>query len=301
MPKTSVVIATYNNAEFLPEVLDSIFNQTYKDLEVIIVDDASTDNTPEVLKRYEGRIITERFPENRGSAAGWNRAIELARGEYIVLASGDDAWLPERLEEQIRVLDTQPDIGLVYCRVVTIDEKGNPLRTPSTKKYPSGKIFLDLFMDENFVSPTAIFRKPLVEKAGILDESLKLCQDYDFAIRHARYTETYFLDKVLLKYRKHTGSVTTGKRHNAFVYQRQVIDKIWNMFKDDPESGLTAKLYRQRLIRQALKEGRYYLRHHEPPQARAVLKSALALSPFHPAVWFQYLRAILSTVWARKR
>lgn len=150
MPKVSIAIASYNNAKFLPEVLDSIFNQTYKDFEVIIVDDASTDNTQEALANYKDKIIFERLPQNRGSATAWNRAINLAEGDYIVLAAADDTWLPERLTEQVSILDKHPKIGIVYSRSITTDENNNPIgKEHSSKAYPTGKVFLDLFLYVN--------------------------------------------------------------------------------------------------------------------------------------------------------
>lgn len=295
MPKVSVAIASYNNAKFLPEVLDSIFSQTYNDFEVIIIDDASTDNTQETLANYKDKIILEKLPQNSGSAAAWNCAINLAKGEHIVLAAADDTWLPERLTEQVSILDKNPKIGLVYSRSITTDENNNPIvKEHSSKAYPTGKVFLDLFLYENFMSPTVIFRKSLLEQSGLMDESLRFCQDYDFYLRLTRHTEAGFVDKVLLKYRKHPGSVTTDKRHNAFIYQRKVVDKIWNMFKDDPELELTYKLYCKRLVKQCLKEGRYYLRHKESQLARASLKEALKYSPFNSVVIYHYLRTLFS-------
>jgi glycosyltransferase involved in cell wall biosynthesis len=294
MNKVSITIASYNNSKFLPEVLESIFNQTYNDFEIIVVDDASTDNTQEVAKQFNGKIIYERLPENRGSPVAWNKAISLARGEYIVLAAADDVWLPERLAEQVKILDSQKHIGLVYGKCITTDENGIPLREPSNRKYPSGKVFLDLFLNDNFMpASTVIFRKDLLVKSGMLDEALRLCQDYDFYMRLSRYTEVAFINKPIVKYRKHPGSVTTGKRHNAFAFQRKAIYKIWTMFKDDKESGLTYEIYRKRLVKQCLKEGRYYLRYKEKLLARESLREALKTSPFNPAVLFQYLRTLL--------
>jgi len=294
MTKVSVAIASYNNAKFLPEVLESIFNQTYKDFEIIVMDDASTDNTQEAINRFKDKIIYERLPENRGSPTAWNKAISLATGKYIVLAAADDVWLPERLSEQLKILDNQQNIGLVYGKCITTDEKGTPMREPSNRKYPSGKIFLDLFLNDNFMpASTVIFRRELLAKSGMLDEALRLCQDYDFYLRLCRYTEAAFVDKPIVKYRKHPGSVTTGKRHNAFAFQRKVIYKIWSMFKDDKESELTYEIYRKRLVKQCLKEGRYYLRYKEKLLARESLQEALKTSPFNPAVLFQYLRTLI--------
>jgi glycosyltransferase involved in cell wall biosynthesis len=294
MPKISVVIAAYNNGKFLPEVLESIFNQTENDFEIIVVDDASDDNTQEVMQQYRNKAVYVRLPENSGSAVAWNKAIELSRGEYVVLAAADDSWLPDRLELQAKVLDENPDIGLVYGRCITVDEKGNPLKEDIIHKaQPTGKVFLELFRRDNFMpASTVMFRKTLLAKSGRLDSAFRLCQDYDFYMRLARYTETAFVDKVLVKYRKHAGSVTTGKRHNAFAFQRKAIDKIWNLCKTDIESGLTEELYRKRLVKQSLKEGRYYLRRKEKSLARESLREGFKYSRFNLSLVFQYLRAM---------
>ena len=295
MPKVTVAIAAYNNAKFLPEVLDSILSQTYKDFEIIVVDDASTDATPQIAERYKDKIIYLKQEQNKGSAAAWNRAFQEAKGEYIVLAASDDTWLPERLEEQVKVLDAKQNIGIVYCHCVTTDEKGDVIRDKDeSEKLPFGRVLKDLFMTSNFMpASTVIFRKSLLKKSGMLDEELRLCQDYDLYMRLARHTETAFINKILIKYRRHLGSVSTDKRYKAFEYQRKVIDKIWNKFKDDEEAGINNKMYYKRLFKQAVKEGRYYLRHGKPDLAREKLKEALKYRPFSISILFNYLRTLI--------
>ncbi|MBI4834400.1 MAG: glycosyltransferase [Planctomycetes bacterium] len=294
MPKISVVIAAYNNGKFLPEVLESIFSQTEKNFEIIVVDDASEDNTQEIMQQYRNRVVYVRLAANGGSAIAWNKAIELAKGEYIVLAAADDVWMPDRLELQAKVLDEKPEISLVYGKCITVDEKGNPLKEDIIHKtHPAGKVFLELFSRDNFMpASTVMFRKALLAKSGMLDSAFRLCQDYDFYMRLARYSEAAFVDKVLVKYRKHAGSVTTGKRHNAFAFQRKVIDKIWNLYKADIESGITEGLYHKRLVKQSLKEGRYYLRRKEKSLARESLREGFKYSLFNLSLLFQYLRTM---------
>ena len=291
MPKVSVTIAAYNNARYLPETLDSIFNQTFKDFEIILVDDASTDNTAEVLKPYQGRIVYSRQAKNQGSAAAWNQAIKQARGEYIALAASDDVWLPEKLQLQIDLFEKNRKLGLVYGRIISIDESGRQLRpAKEDRQYPDGQVFVDLFLRSNFVAAsTALIRKEAIDRAGLLDEAFRLCQDYDFYLRIAREFDFGFIDQVLIRYRRHTGSVSTGKRHRAFDYQRQVIDKMWGL-KDE---RITELLYHQRLAQQYAKEGRYYLRHDDKQLARESFAKSLKYRPLWAGTIFKYLLTYL--------
>ncbi|MEK7448392.1 MAG: glycosyltransferase [Planctomycetota bacterium] len=310
MIKVSITIAAYNNAQYLPETLDSIFNQTYKNFEVIIVDDASTDNTTEVLKVYRDRIKYHRFDVNQGSASAWNEAIRQATGEYIALAAADDVWMPDKLELQMALFEQQPHLGLVYGRIISVDEAGQSLpkhlrqrrislRLNWDKQYPIGPVFTELFMRSNFVpASTALIKKKAIEQTGWLDESLRLCQDYDFYLRIAHDFEFGFVDKVLVKYRRHPGSVSTGKRHRAFDYQRQVIDKMWRLFgsetlKVSDGKPITKILYRRRLAQQYAKEGRYYLRHGNKQLARESLARSLKYQPFRFGTLVKYLLTYL--------
>ncbi len=111
MPKVSVIIPTYNRAHFLCEALDSALSQTFKDFEIIIVDDGSTDNTKQVLEKYGSRIYYI-YQENKGRAEARNTGIRRAKGEHIAFLDDDDIWLPNKLEKQVFFLDARPDIGI---------------------------------------------------------------------------------------------------------------------------------------------------------------------------------------------
>ena len=291
MPLVSVTIAAYNNAAFLPETLDSIFAQTCSELEVIVVDDASHDDTTQRLEPYRGRILYQRSPENRGAAAAWNQALRRARGEFVALSAADDPWRPNRLARQLEVFHAHPEVGLVYGRMVSVDEERLPLRRRrrADRPLPKGWVFPDLFLRENFVSPTALIRREAIERVGLLDEEFRVAQDYEWYLRIAAAYPFGCVDAVLVEYRKHPGSVTTGKRHRAFPYQRKAIEKMWRLY---PEL-IAREMYDRRRLHQYLKEARYYLRHGESRRARACLREALALRPARPDLLWHYARSFL--------
>ena len=112
----SVVIPTHNRADLLPRAIDSVLNQTYSNFEIIVVSDGSTDNTEEVVKSYsdkDSRIRFIGYSPARGGNIARNTGIEAAKGEYVAFLDDDDEWMPEKLKKQIKVMESNPDIGLV--------------------------------------------------------------------------------------------------------------------------------------------------------------------------------------------
>ena len=112
MPVVSVIIPTYNHAMYIERTLESVFQQTYKNYEIIVIDDGSTDNTQEVIKSYENKI-TYICKENEGTAKSRNLGLKIAKGKYVAFLDSDDLWMPQKLELQVTLLDKNIDIGLV--------------------------------------------------------------------------------------------------------------------------------------------------------------------------------------------
>lgn len=218
MPRVSVIIPTYNRASLLPRALESVFNQTFRDFELIVVDDGSTDATPDVLKRFNGKIKYIR-QENQGTAAARNRGIQESQGEYIAFLDSDDYWVPEKLEEQVKVLDAHKNIGIVYARMPIINEKGERVGTKPAGV--SGKNFKELIEYwGDLPNSTVMTRRECFDKAGLFDTSLETMQDIDMWLRIARFYELYEIEnKVLAYYYRHDNQIT---RNRLKVYRGRV-------------------------------------------------------------------------------
>jgi len=127
MPKVSIVLPNYNYARYLDERIQSLLNQTYKDFELIILDDASTDNSLEVIRKYrDPRIRTQFYAKNSGlPCKRWNDGADLAQGEYLIFAEADDSCHPTLLEKLVDKLDENPSVGLAFSQSLIIDSEGN--------------------------------------------------------------------------------------------------------------------------------------------------------------------------------
>jgi glycosyltransferase involved in cell wall biosynthesis len=199
-PLVSVVIPTHNRAHWVGEAVDSVLAQTYPNLELIVVDDGSTDNTRERLLSYGDRLTYVHHPH--GQVAALNLGIARARGKYIALLDDDDAWLPDKLRLQIPVLEESPDIGFVGTDMYITDASGTIL--DRWGKPPSIPETFEGLVEENILgAPSVVFRKDLFDQVGGFDGSLPTTQDYDLWLRLARVSRFVCLDVPTVKWRIH--------------------------------------------------------------------------------------------------
>lgn len=203
MSKVSVIIPTYNRTSFLNRAIQSILNQTYQNFELLVVDDASTDNTEDVVKSFnDNRIQYLRHNENRGLSAARNSGIEVARGKYVSFLDDDDEFLPQKLEKQINKFEPLPSsTGVVYSGFCYVDKNGHEV----LKVIPTfrGNIYAILLKYNICAVITPLIRKDCFQKAGLFDESLHSLQDWDLWIRISKYFEFDFVADVLAKYYVH--------------------------------------------------------------------------------------------------
>src|SRR5262245_58115192 len=209
MGGVSVIIPTYNRAACLTLALASVLNQTYQNFEIIVVDDASTDGTADVVGGLaDARIAYVRHDVNRGKvgagAAARNTGIARARGSYIAFLDDDDEWLPEKLARQVAVLETSPrSVGAVYTGFVKIDQATGQIveRITPTRR---GTISRDLIAENCVGTPsTVLVRNECFQKVGLFDESMAFGEDYDMWIRIAREFEFDYIDEPLVRYAVH--------------------------------------------------------------------------------------------------
>jgi glycosyltransferase involved in cell wall biosynthesis len=211
MSLVSVVIPSYNSARFVAGAIDSALAQTYWPLEIVVVDDGSTDNTAEVLAPYGDRIRVLR-QENRGLAGARNCGLRAAKGDLIALLDADDQWLPEKLEKQVALLG-DPDVGLVHCAFwhwrPDTDERIR--RDLIGRARYVGDCYERLFTANGVLPSTALFRRACLDRAGLFDERLRSVEDLDLWYRMARHFRFAYVDEPLALYRLHGDSLTQNK------------------------------------------------------------------------------------------
>lgn len=208
-PTISVVIPTHNRAKLLKRAINSVLRQTFEDFELIVVDDASLDNTSEVVESInDGRIRYVRLEKNSGGPVARNTGIKKARGKFIALLDDDDEWLPNRLELQIEKFESLgKDVGVVYGGFYYVSQDTGEIIGKRLPRY-RGDVYTH-FLKENFVgSPTLLIRKECFKKAGLFDPELKSSQDWDMWLRIAKYYRFDYVPAVVAKYYVHGHQIT---------------------------------------------------------------------------------------------
>jgi len=225
----SLVIATFNHARVLAEAIDSALSQTLDPVDVVVVDDGSTDDTPAVLARYDARIRVLRQP-NRGLAAARNAGLAATRGTYVAFLDADDVLAPAKLAEQVAVLERAPTVGWTYCDVL-IETVATGARVTASERFGYGSRALDgwLFPElihGNFIPAIApLVRRTALEVVGGFDERLTALEDWDLWLRLALSAEARYSPAVLATYRVRPGGMSEDRSRmdqNRF----RVLDKL---------------------------------------------------------------------------
>lgn len=218
--RVTVVIPCYNRERFIRETLESALSQTYPNLEIVAIDDGSTDGTRKILEDYGGRIRILEHPgrTNKGQSAAINLGIRSTKGNYIAILDSDDLWAPEKIERQVEFLEKNPDVGLVYVNGFAVDEEGKTLymlfRPGHVEPNSPGRVLLECHFS---VPSNALVRRSDFEMAGEFDETMRSAQDHDMAIRLAEVTKLAYLDELLWYYRRHL--YTQSQKHSRRRWQ----------------------------------------------------------------------------------
>lgn len=200
-PAVSVVVPTFNRASLLPRAIDSVLAQTFTDFELLVVDDASTDETGEVVGRYtDPRVRYLVQPQNTGVAGARNRGMRAARGDFIAFLDSDDEWLPEKLERQIGLLrEASPSVGLVYSGVESVREGNVHTIEPAGAR---GDIYREM-LRHNVIhggGSNVVIRRAVIGTAGFFHEGLPAIEDYEYWLRITRFFDVDAIDEALVRY-----------------------------------------------------------------------------------------------------
>jgi glycosyltransferase involved in cell wall biosynthesis len=208
----SVVIATFNMGHYLPGAVRSVLAQSYPNVDVQIVDDGSTDDTPTIVRQWDAhpRVRLHR-QSNAGQARAKNQGIALSRGDFIAFLDADDVWLPEKLARQMPLFTGRPEVGVVYSGYERMDAEGRPLPKGPTRMH-RGRISGALLI-ENFVPfPSAVVRRECLERHGAFDESLGMGIDYDLWLRLSAHCQFDFIAEPTVRYRIWPGQMSKNYR-----------------------------------------------------------------------------------------
>lgn len=203
-PLVSVVIPAYNHARYIEEALLSVLNQTYTNIELIVLDDGSTDDTPEILKRYPGRFYWESQP-NMGQAFTLNKGWQMARGKLLSYLSADDVLLPDAVGSAVECLFAKPHAVLTYCDFNLIDPSSRLIRKVITPDFAYKQMLVDVTCPPG---PGVVFRRSAFEAAGLWNALLRQMPDYEYWLRLGLEGEFVRIPRVLAGFRIHESSQT---------------------------------------------------------------------------------------------
>ena len=253
-PLVSLIVLCYNQAQFVVETLESVKAQTYKTTQLIIVDDCSTDGSVAIIERWlkENGIDCTfiRHQQNYGLCKTVNDALAAASGKYISMVASDDIWLPDKIERQVKIMESQPEhVAVLYSDAFQIDENGHPL--PDTFVPPSRRLIkmpedqiLNMLLEYNFIpAVTTLIRRSCYEQVGLYDENLPW-EDWDMWMRIARHYSFIYSPIASARYRRHQRSITHSDASRMMKDSFKVCYKQFSFgdLKEGQKSTLTRTL-----------------------------------------------------------
>jgi glycosyltransferase involved in cell wall biosynthesis len=218
-PAVSVVMAAKNYARFLPEAVESVLAQTFTDWELVIIDDGSSDHTPEAVRPFlaDPRVRYVRS-DTLGQPRAKNLGIALSRGPLVAFLDADDAWEPTKLEQQLAVFAAKPDVGVVFCKRSLMDEQGQTISMKANEPRPGGSgpprgFVLTQMFTQNFVCfSSVVVKREVFARVGRFDPQWDLAIDYDLWLRVAKFYAFDFVDEELVRYRTGHGNLSKKLR-----------------------------------------------------------------------------------------
>jgi glycosyltransferase involved in cell wall biosynthesis len=236
----SVIVASYNHREYLKERMDSLINQTYQNLEILVVDDCSTDGSLEVLRKFRShpkvRLIIRKM--NGGWVNASNQGVDMSKGEFIIFANCDDTCEPQMLEKLVQSINKNPTVGISYCRSKMIDHSGKLLgddfliREKTFRDFCNTDVFIPRdkfkkFLLNSCVIPNlsaALFRKNCYILSGRLTSLYTVCADWDLFFRVTQYNDIAYVSGALNSFRQHKTTIRNTSKEQ--IYFNEVLSLL---------------------------------------------------------------------------
>jgi glycosyltransferase involved in cell wall biosynthesis len=267
-PLVSVVIATYNMGKFVASSIESVLGQTWSNIEVVVVDDGSTDDTLDRLAAYRtDPRVTVVVQQNLGQPRAKNAGLSLAKGSFIAFCDADDMWLPHKLATQIPIFSKDPRIGVVYSSIKTLPSKPEDGESAHLHR---GEILEALFLRNFIPFGTAVIRRECLLQSGFFDESISMGIDWDLWLRIALHWRFDFTPDPTYVYRSWEGQMSRnwrGRYDHAFI----IMDRFLTRYPERLPSNIVATAYADTYTNLAREE----LRNVGMPASLATLRKAL--------------------------
>ncbi|HWQ42964.1 MAG TPA: glycosyltransferase [Desulfosporosinus sp.] len=226
-PKVSVVVPTYNHARYLPYALESIINQSYPNIEVLVIDDGSKDGTAELVKPYRSKV-NYAYKENGGTPSALNLGLSLATGKYICWLSADDMFLEDKVSKQLGLMESDPSLGFSYTSFIVIDANGTKQYDVNSAYFPNKQEMVTKLMEGCFINGSSVMmRSSALQEIGNFDESLSQAHDYDLWMRFLRHYSCGFLGEHLLAYRWHGENMSNNPNEECSIIVRERAKRLF--------------------------------------------------------------------------
>lgn len=228
-PLVSILMPTYNRASYLNEAIDSVLDQTYRNFELLVVDDGSTDNTREVVDSYlSDSRVRYLYKENGGQSSGRNFGFSHSRGEYICFLDSDNKWLPKKLDICISAALENPDFDIIYGENIAIDSDGNELHKIRMRRH-SGCITAELLKDNFVTINTATLKRGCYDTMGGLDENFLRAPDYEFWLRLSTKYRFLHIPEYMAQYRIMEDQISSDKE-GRFKANKEILEHFFYQY-----------------------------------------------------------------------
>ncbi|WP_339783404.1 glycosyltransferase [uncultured Marinobacter sp.] len=286
----SVIVPVYNRAHLVSEAIQSILSQTYESVEIIIINDGSTDGSLSILRDYE-----RKFPEqirvidqpNQGQIIARNNGVKIAQGKYIAFLDSDDIWLERKLERQMSLFG--PGVGLVYSGTEIINEEGKTIRVEPADENMSGNIYPQLLVKNRMTGGTVVVTAEALKRVGVFSTDFRAAENWDLWLRICKVYQARVVTDPLIKYRVHSNNMS-GDTQLMLEAKLKIIEKHCNMESKDPDIARYSRLahadYHYR-------EGLNYFAKAQYRFARREFFSVLGFSILYEDTWLRLARSLL--------
>lgn len=244
LPLVSIVLASYNLPEYFVIAFESLINQTWKNIEIIIADDCSTNPKNKELileykRKYPAVVQYIIQPQNAGIAKNKNTAYRMAKGDFICLLDGDDFYYPDKIACELELFRQHPEFDVVYSNFAFVDAAGKYKSPWATGKAPDGNIFQHIIQEDfpySMLYNFELMRRSVFERYGYLDENFKMYEDWDLRIRYGKYCKVGYTGKIMSVYRRTGNSISMRTCLTERIDSRiSVIEKNRKVFDQDPQ------------------------------------------------------------------